>query len=306
MMTAMQINPTTDLSTMTDAELDSALDSIPTYKEIPDSSPVASPRPIAPPTVRHMDVYPDLSAVTTTKIPHQNMILDGVCTHCAHCGMPLTDSVSVQRGIGPICSKKGYAEDPTDADEHQAMIDLAEFPELMKFLIEHYKPLGVQGLVNGLVRVASLNRPRGRGQSAGNRELFIAICDSMQSLGHKKMAEVLRNTLVVVKITDCGDESAKCKGNPGCVEVHVKFRDLPFDWNRSIRGRIWGARFDKLNKAWIIPIHHPSDSSKKAMSLTAANGNTLTNKQALWALLVEKFARMSAKTKNGVVKIEAK
>ncbi len=48
--------------------------------------------------------YPDLSRLTTKKIPHKDMILDDVCTNCACCGQPLTDSVSVQRGLGPRCS----------------------------------------------------------------------------------------------------------------------------------------------------------------------------------------------------------
>lgn len=287
---------------MTDSELDAEFDTAPKYEAVPDSSPISSPRPVAPPVDRAAAsaAYPDLSNVTVTKLPHKNMILDGVCSHCAHCGQQLTDSVSVQRGIGPICSKRGYSEDPVEADEMQAMIDIAEFPELVKFLVDHYKPLGIQGLVNGLVRVASLNRPRGRGQSLGNRQLFMSICDAVNSLGHRKMAEVLRNTLVVATVTD--DES-----NPGCVLVHVKFRDLPSGWSGTVRGAIWGARFDKEKKSWIIPIHHPQDAARKAMSHVRVEGSQdeyLTNKKALWGLFVANFPGMSVKTKTGVAKIK--
>ncbi len=293
----------TDTGTMSDDELDRAFDEVGPYEAVPDSAPASSPRPVAAPASTQASregAYPDLSNVTAVKVPHKNMILDGVCTHCAHCGQQLTDSVSVQRGIGPVCSKKGYVEDPVDGDEIQAMIDLGEFPELVKFLVQHYKPLGVQGLVNGLVRVASLNRPRGRDQSLGNRDLFIAICDSVYSLGHRKMSEVLRNTLVVATIVDCDDGGDRA----GCVAVHVKFRDLPYGWGRSVRDSIWGASFDKEEKSWIVPVHRPGDANDKAMSRVVDGGVRLTNKKALWKLLVENFPGMSAKTKSGVVKIK--
>ena len=60
--------------------------------------------------------------ISTTKLHHGTLIMSGVCEKCAHCGQPLTDSVSIERGIGPVCSNKGYKEEPKDADEIQAMI----------------------------------------------------------------------------------------------------------------------------------------------------------------------------------------
>ena len=35
-------------------------------------------------------------------------VYDLAATHCTSCGSPLRDSVSVTRGIGPICSEKHY------------------------------------------------------------------------------------------------------------------------------------------------------------------------------------------------------
>ena len=155
--------------------------------------------------------------ISVTKRNHSELILSGFCSKCAHCGQPLTDSVSIERGIGPVCSKKGYLEDPKDADEMQAMIDLAEFPELVDFLTENYKPLGVRGLMNGLVKVCSLNR---------KHECFGACCEAIVSLGYDRLASTLRESIAVVKVTEPTD---------GVYNVWVKKSDFSWPWYNSIK-----------------------------------------------------------------------
>lgn len=246
---------------------------------------------------RGTDTYPDLSGLTTVKLPHNNLILEGVCTHCAHCGHELTDAVSIQRGIGPICSKRGYAEDAAEADEIQAMIDLAEFPELAEFLTTHYRPLGIRGLVNGLVRIASLNRPRGRGQKLGNAKVHSACADAVQSLGHRKLADLLRNTLVVVTV-------AAVEGEPGVVSVHVKKRDLPTGWFSQIDATLSQTTWMKKARHHNVVVHHPSDPTRKARSrLQGPDGKAVSNKRALWTLLCHNFSGLIVKTTDGTVKI---
>jgi hypothetical protein len=247
--------------------------------------------------------YPDLSNVTVTKVPHRNLILDGVCSHCAHCGHQLTDAESVQRGIGPVCSNKGYAEEPVDADEMQALIDLAEFPELVDFLMEHYKPLGIRGLVNGLVRVASLNRPRGRDWIDGNVKVHSACCDAIQSLGHKLMAELLRETLVIMAVKDAD-------GIPGSLQVWVKKRDWTKYFSYDLK-LIPGAYFSRKHKGNIVPVHDPSDPKRPKMtgrSRTTDAGRTVpeTNKAALWAIMLKHYEGCVAKVNGKVVKIGKK
>jgi hypothetical protein len=164
------------------------------------------------------------------------LVFQGVCTHCAHCGQPLSDSVSIERGIGPICSKKGYAEDPKDADEMQAMIDLAEYPALVEFLVREYKPRGVRGLMNGLVRVCSLNR-----RSPVHR----ACTDAVESLGYSRLASTLRESVSIVDVKDC--EAA-----PGFFLVYVKKSDWSWDWTNALR-RIPGSSYRHGLKGTLVP-----------------------------------------------------
>jgi len=123
---------------------------------------------------------------------------EGVCTSCAHCGMPLTDAVSIQRGLGPICSRKGYdAEDIKVTDDSEALIALAEYPDLVDWLMKKYKPQGNRGLVNGLVRTASLNR---------RTPVHSACTDAIEALGYRRLAGALRESLCVIELTDDKDD----------------------------------------------------------------------------------------------------
>lgn len=244
--------------------------------------------------------YPDLTKLAPTKLPHRNLILHGVTSHCAHCGQDLTDAVSVQRGIGPICSRKGYSEDPVEADEIQAMIDLAPWPELVEFLTTHYKPLGIRGLVNGLVRVCSLNRPRGRGQKEGNAKVFDACCDAIENLGHRKMAAILRNTLAVVSLKNSEQD-------PGCVEVWVKKSEWTPSWSQDCFNKLAGAKFDKKRKAMIIPLYKPDhigDASHQRLSKVTQDNVRLTNREVLWGMLVHHYNGCVLKKGKESVKIK--
>lgn len=242
------------------------------------------------------DAYPDLSRVTTTKVPHRNLVLEGVCSHCAHCGHQLTDAQSIQRGIGPVCSGKGYAEDVVDGDEMQAMIDLVEFPELVDFLNEHYKPLGIRGLVNGLVRVASLNRPRGRGWSEGNAEVHAACCDAIESLGHRKLAKLLRETLIIMEVRESTEY-------PHCLEVWVKKRDWTKSWSWDVARDVSGSFFSKKVKALVIPV----GNNGRVLSNCRPNENgPITNKRALWNLMLSYYGGSVAKVNGEAVKISEK
>lgn len=164
------------------------------------------------------------------------LTFQGVCTHCAHCGQPLSDSVSIERGIGPVCSKKGYHEDPTDPDEMQAMIDLAEYPDLVQYLTDHYRPQGVRGLMNGLVKICSLNR---------RSPVHQACCDAVESLGYRKLASLLRESIAVVEVKDC-------KEHPGNYHVWVKKSEWSWGWTHSLRA-VPGSFFSRQLKGTIVP-----------------------------------------------------
>jgi hypothetical protein len=197
---------------------------------------------------------------------HQ-LIFEGACTHCAHCGQPLTDCISVERGIGPICSKKGYAEEPKNADEVQAMIDLAEFPALMNFMVDRYKPQGVRAMMNALVKICSLNR---------RSPVHPACCDAIDSLGYARLASTLRESLAVVEISQSQDS--------GSYLVWVKKSDWHWGWTNALR-QIPGSYFSKQFKGTIVP---------------------KTHKRELWENMLKFYEGLCAKTPNGTVKIVRK
>ena len=140
------------------------------------------------------------------------LVLEGVTSHCAHCGQPLTDSVSIERAIGPLCSKKGYLEEVTPVDDTDAFLALAEYPQLVEYLTAKYKPNGNRALCNGLVRTASLNR---------RTPVHAACTDAVDALGYKRLASALRESLSVVEISDS-------KSKPDAYGIWVKRSD--FSW----------------------------------------------------------------------------
>jgi len=198
------------------------------------------------------------------------LVFEGVCTHCGHCGQPLSDAVSIQRGIGPVCSKKGYHEDPVVSDEIQAMIDLAEFPVLVEYLNAKYRPQGVRGLMNGLVRICSLNR---------RSPVHQACTDAIESLGYNNLAAALRESVSVVEIADHE------KVRPGYFLVHVKKSDWNWAWTNALRS---------------VPGSFPSRYPHKGTCIPKSE------KRALWNLMLRHFAGLYAKTPTGAIKIRKK
>jgi len=200
---------------------------------------------------------------------HYNLIFQGVCSNCAHCALKLTDAVSIERGIGPICSKRGYFEDPTDPDEMQAMIDLAEYPELVNYLVTKYKvqtdgKARVRSLMNGLVKICSLNR---------RSPVHQACCDAVESLGYKTLASTLRESIAVIEIKEQDDST---------FNVWVKKSEWNFSWQRDLR-TIPGAYLSRQYKGWIV---------------------AKTQKHLLWAYMLKHYAGFCATVRdsNGVKK----
>ena len=239
-----------------------------------------------------VDIFPEYvlkGNIQPIKLPHRNLVLDDVCTACAHCGMALTDQVSIQRAVGPICSKRGYKEDPVDGDELQAMIDLAEWPEVVEFLTKNYKPLGMRGLVNGLVRLAALNRPRGKGRLEGNFKLHGDICCSLHSLGYVKIASLLRETLATVFV--------KTDPATGVAAVRVKKSEWTPQYSNEMRV-LPGVGYDKMNRSYLVPVHAPGDPKAPVLH-HLADGSTTSVKRMFWGILLRHYEGAVAKTADG-------
>lgn len=200
---------------------------------------------------------------------HFKLVFQGVCSNCAHCALKLTDAVSIERGIGPICSKRGYFEDPTDPDEMQAMIDLAEYPELVNYLVTKYKvqtdgKARVRSLMNGLVKICSLNR---------RSPVHQACCDAVESLGYKTLASTLRESIAVIEIKE---------HDASMYNVWVKKSEWHYAWQRDLRS-IPGAYLSRQAKGWLV---------------------NKTQKQLLWAYMIKHYAGFCATVRdsNGVKK----
>jgi len=192
------------------------------------------------------------------------LVFQGVCSSCAHCAMKLTDAISIQRGLGPICSKKGYLEDPTNPDEMQAMIDLAEYPDLVDFLTKTYKPQGVRGLMNGLVKICSLNR---------RSPVHQACCDAIESLGFRSLASLLRESIAIIEIKSQDDKT---------FNVWVKKSEWHPAWSYALR-KLPGVYLSRQYKGWIVP---------------------KTSKPDLWKLMLQHYEGFCAKvpTDDGIGK----
>lgn len=211
---------------------------------------------------------PILGSISTEKMVHGSMILNGICSQCVRCCFKLTDAVSIERGMGPECSSKGYAEDPTDPDELGAMIELAEYPALVDFLTQHYKPLGVRGLMNGLVRIAALNR---------KSPVHGACANAIEMLGYKKLAATLRDALIMMKIK-------KSELHPGHLHVRVRGREWTREWSSDCYKSIPHCFYDKQEKGLIV-------------------ADRKETKAALWTCMMRHYSGECASTPNGTVKI---
>lgn len=206
----------------------------PTEPAPPPEMEEAAPVPVAPAS-GEVEIPPDVAYVT--KGMRYKLVMEGACTHCAHCGQPLTDATSAERGIGPICSKKGYHDETPVLDDTEALLALSEFPALVDWLTKKYKPQGNRALCNGLVRTASLNR---------RTPVHAACCDAVDALGYKRLASALRESISVVEISDS-------KERPENLEIWVKKSDFKWAfWNelKAVPG-VFMVKFPK--RAVIVP-----------------------------------------------------
>jgi hypothetical protein len=197
------------------------------------------------------------------------LLVEGVCTACAHCGQPLTDSDSIQRGIGPICSKKGYDDVVEPKDDTEAFMALAEFPVLVEWLTTKYKPKGNRVLVNALTRVASLNR---------RTPVHSACTDAIEALGYSRLASALRESICTIELYEVKDNA----------EVYGFWvKKVDFSWT------FW-------SKLKSLPGVHMTTYPKRQTIVPKSH------RRALAKLLVEHYNGLFVKTPKGTHKIDEK
>ena len=227
--------------------------------------PEPEPTPLPETVVNDQVAPPDVKPYTKGGMRYQ-LVFEGVCTSCAHCGLKLTDSESIERGLGPICSKKGYAEEVEPKDDTEAMLALAEYPELVDYLVRKYKPKGNRALVNGLVRTASLNR---------RTPVHAACTDAIDALGYKRLASALRESIAVVEMFDVAEK-------PDEYAVWIKKSDWSWSFYSSLRHNSGVYMTKYPQKATMVPKRHRVPLAK---------------------LLVEHYNGLYLKTPRGTFKI---
>lgn len=233
-----------------------------------------------------------IGEINGKKRNHSSLILEGICSHCCYCGMPLTDSVSVERGIGPLCSKKGYEEDVLDGDTVDAMIMLSNWPELQKYVVENYGEKGTtREVMNCLVRLASLNR--------FNYDFFVDVINAVDALGYKRLACTLRESLAIITVKTSDQNQ----------DIIFKIHKYAFTRRFGYRLReIPGVVFSNHLKGYVVPVGTPENPNVVILP----DGKTKTAKRHLWDLMIEFYSGYFARIeKNGVkdyhgVRIERK
>jgi hypothetical protein len=190
------------------------------------------------------------------------LITDGCASNCLHCGLPLTDGVSLETSMGPVCRKYGYNSEPENGDEILALGALAQWPELVDFLLQKWKPQGPKGLLNGLLRIGALNR---------RTPVHEAITDAVEYLGYRNLASALRKCLCVASVKES-------KSNPNFFIVWVKKSVYQWSWSRDIRVAFPQSYFSRAEKGLIIP---------------------KTGKRALWNLLISHYEGYVLETPDG-------
>jgi len=179
-----------------------------------------------------------------------------LATHCACCGRPLVDAVSVEAGMGPHCrAKHGYLDQPvgTDWTAAQAALALADLAGAGPWLANPAWNLDARVVANALVhRIAAT-------QDSGAPLTIARLCDAVQALGFPRLAETLlkRYCPVVVRKAETGDRLlVKTPYSPAFVG--------------ALKAAHVGAGFDKESKRWVVPA-------------------TLEGRTALWAALKAAF-----------------
>lgn len=228
-------------------------------------TPEPIPAPEAVVTVHNIVQIPPEEAYRHKGMRYK-LIYEGVLTHCAHCGMPLTDAESTQSGLGPICRKKGYTDEVEPVDPMEAMLALSEYPQLVDYLNAKYKPQGNRQLANGLVRTASLNR---------RTPVHAACTDALDALGYKRLASALRESIAVVEIYD-----SKAQGES--FGIWVKKADWSWAWYNELKG---------------LPGVHMTRYPTKEIVVPKSN------RRALAQLIVKYYDGFYVKTANGAHKI---
>ena len=149
-----------------------------------------------------------------------------VATHCCLCGRALTDAVSLERGIGPVCAEKGGLDAEPGASDWTAA--------------RRHIPAGL--VVEGDAR-RTANRVLYR-VSANTTALEVpALVEGLRALGFGAVA-----TKLTERLAEEGAVTVRAEGDSLRVEA-------PFSpaFNDALRAAAPARRWDREAKAWRVP-----------------------------------------------------
>jgi hypothetical protein len=154
-------------------------------------------------------------------------------THCLCCGRPLTDSTSVDAGIGPVCRKKYNYEDAPVLDA--PTIEQLKQLDFMGYTFES-QIKDSRKAANNLVRYYAVIAHQGR-----KRDQQIQIINVLYMMGLSVLADKISDRLV-------DGPSIEIKGT--LLFIEARYDQL---WVDAIKG-INGRKFDAKTKTWSVPL----------------------------------------------------
>jgi len=149
-----------------------------------------------------------------------------VATHCAACGKPLVDAISVECAVGPDCRRKhGYNEAQLPADFALAAKVLAKANVELDLTDSHRA-------ANKLVWLVAVN---------SNGALVACYVEAIAALGFVRMAKRIAKRLGAVEVESVGSTLR--------VSMSYEMASGMIDALRRIPGRVW----DREEKVNVIP-----------------------------------------------------
>lgn len=158
-----------------------------------------------------------------------------LATHCAACGRPLRDAVSVERGMGPDCAEKyGLA----DAQGEPRWNVATELLAVAGIGLPNGWAKDAQLAVNALVNVAA----------CAQKKSPVALAGAITALGYAKLGAVLLS-----RLQEAAEIRVARETGPNGTEVYLVTAPYSEAFTaavRAVRGQWW----DKARKVRVAPV----------------------------------------------------
>lgn len=206
--------------------------------------------------------------------PNQTLssILEITATHCCVCGKALTDTESVNLGIGPVCSRRYYELSVLPTEEEQESLKGLLTSLVINNVIPSslYEPT-MKAIGGGQWRVASNLLVYFASANYTQRDLVVDIARCLHFLGYSTLAEKLCGDRVAIHAVTQEDGTCHIRVRPAMYNLHQELRRSP------------------LNRGWIqegkFYVHSfPSKSDVEKLLSTHAAKRLVAVRGSFWGL----------------------